>query len=139
MLVREVQGEERSALICRLELEKVSKTPSCTFEICWAGNGGKHRIYSPVAFASSSTMTRYDHSQKVLGADLFAKVQDCRLLMVGAGGIGCELLKNLVMAGFKHIEIVRFVPIQCLWQGRGRPPEELIFDASGRSIWTPLI
>ena len=26
--------------------------------------------------------------------------------MVGAGGIGCELLKNLVLTGFKDIEVV---------------------------------
>lgn len=29
-----------------------------------------------------------------------------RVLMVGAGGIGCELLKTLVLTGFKHIELV---------------------------------
>lgn len=29
-----------------------------------------------------------------------------RLLMVGAGGIGCELLKNLVLNGFGEIHIV---------------------------------
>lgn len=29
-----------------------------------------------------------------------------KVLMVGAGGIGCELLKNLVLTGFGEIHIV---------------------------------
>lgn len=29
-----------------------------------------------------------------------------KVLMIGTGGIGCELLKNLVVSGFSHIEIV---------------------------------
>jgi ubiquitin-like 1-activating enzyme E1 B len=38
--------------------------------------------------------------------DLRTKIVDSKLLVVGAGGIGCEILKNLVMCGFKDIEIV---------------------------------
>ena len=30
-------------------------------------------------------------------------VTDSKVLMVGAGGIGCELLKNLVLSGIKAI------------------------------------
>lgn len=33
-------------------------------------------------------------------------VKQSRVFMVGAGGIGCELLKNLVFAGFGEIHIV---------------------------------
>jgi ubiquitin-like 1-activating enzyme E1 B len=38
--------------------------------------------------------------------DLATKVATVPILVVGAGGIGCELLKNLVLSGFKNITIV---------------------------------
>jgi len=33
-------------------------------------------------------------------------ITDCKILVVGAGGIGCELLKNIVLTGFKNIEVI---------------------------------
>ena len=42
----------------------------------------------------------------VFNKDLGTKVANAKLFMVGAGGIGCELLKNLVLTGFKNITIV---------------------------------
>lgn len=37
---------------------------------------------------------------------LQAKINGSKILVVGAGGIGCEILKNLVLCGFSDIEIV---------------------------------
>jgi len=42
-----------------------------------------------------------------LSPALASLVREARVLVVGAGGIGSELLKNLVLAGFAQIEIVR--------------------------------
>lgn len=46
-------------------------------------------------------------SSLLLGVEGIAdNKEQSRVLLVGAGGIGCELLKNLVLAGFGEIHIV---------------------------------
>lgn len=42
----------------------------------------------------------------VFDEKLTEAIANSKLLVVGAGGIGCEILKNLVLTGFPYIEIV---------------------------------
>jgi ubiquitin-like 1-activating enzyme E1 B len=41
-----------------------------------------------------------------LGADLVHQILGSKLLLVGAGGIGCELLKNLALTGFTDVTVI---------------------------------
>ncbi|OCL14106.1 ubiquitin-activating enzyme E1 3 [Glonium stellatum] len=50
-------------------------------------------------------MGRDRYPKQSLGS-LHSHIKQSRILMVGAGGIGCELLKNLVLTGFGEIHIV---------------------------------
>ena len=43
----------------------------------------------------------------VFDENLREKINNGKILVVGAGGIGCELIKNLVLTGFTNIDLVR--------------------------------
>ena len=44
-----------------------------------------------------------------LPPDVREAVASSRVLVVGTGGIGCELVKNLVLTGFTNIDMVRWL------------------------------
>ena len=43
---------------------------------------------------------------EVLGTSVAENITQSKILVVGAGGIGCELLKNLAHTGFKDLVVV---------------------------------
>ncbi|KAF8347457.1 hypothetical protein F5887DRAFT_1060776 [Amanita rubescens] len=54
----------------------------------------------------STAEARTAHAKAILGAELHARLSDTKVLLVGAGGIGCELLKNIVLTGFGNITLL---------------------------------
>ncbi|PIL27288.1 hypothetical protein GSI_10435 [Ganoderma sinense ZZ0214-1] len=49
---------------------------------------------------------RSSHASAILGQELFGRLPQTKVLLVGAGGIGCELLKNIVLTGFGDITLL---------------------------------
>ncbi|KAM5541730.1 hypothetical protein V8D89_004459 [Ganoderma adspersum] len=49
---------------------------------------------------------RSSHASAILGQELFSRLPQTKVLLVGAGGIGCELLKNIVLTGFGDITLL---------------------------------
>lgn len=58
---------------------------------------------------NSSNSIKKSNLLRALNSDntVVEKILKSKVLVVGAGGIGCELLKNLVLTGFQDIEIVK--------------------------------
>ena len=54
----------------------------------------------------------------VFESSLQKSISDSKILVVGAGGIGCELLKNIVLTGKQpELKIKNFTNLS--WQGSG--------------------
>ncbi|KAF9531343.1 hypothetical protein CPB83DRAFT_848881 [Crepidotus variabilis] len=54
----------------------------------------------------STAKARSAHAKAVLGTELHDQLSNTNVLLVGAGGIGCELLKNIVLTGFGKITLL---------------------------------
>lgn len=51
-------------------------------------------------------MAKDTYLKQILGDERFQNIRSSKVLMVGVGGIGCELIKNLLLTGFGEVHIV---------------------------------
>ena len=70
----------------------------------------------PLFFSLASIMAA------CLGSELAEAVKKSRVFVVGTGGIGCELVKNLVLTGFQDIVMVRTRVRARAWQQHSFSP-----------------
>ncbi|KAG6333441.1 hypothetical protein ID866_5643 [Astraeus odoratus] len=87
----------------------ISALPKVHVEAALSRPGTDTRSNSQMSTSSTQSHRRrgrYAHAEAILGPELCARLAQTRVLLVGAGGIGCELLKNVVMTGFGHITLL---------------------------------
>ena len=51
-------------------------------------------------------MIKQNKLQSIYGTELATQIVTAKVLVVGAGGIGCELMKTLSISGFNDINII---------------------------------
>ncbi|HKZ43274.1 MAG TPA: ThiF family adenylyltransferase, partial [Candidatus Hodarchaeales archaeon] len=47
-----------------------------------------------------------DRTERHFGGEKFSRIQNSKVLVVGVGAVGNEVVKNLIMLGVRHLTIV---------------------------------
>ena len=70
---------------------------------CFELIGDNELEFDEYCNSNYKSKTKYEGSINILGKDLLGKIQKTKPFVIGAGAIGCELIKLLGMLGLKNI------------------------------------
>lgn len=57
-------------------------------------------------FVDRAMAEMIDSLKAAVGGELLDRILSSKVLVVGAGGIGSELLKNLALSGFRNVHVI---------------------------------
>ena len=93
---------------------------------------------------SLKASTRFSPNASIFSLTHLHRIHASKVLVVGAGGIGCELLKNLCLAQFRHIHLVDLDTIetsnlnrQFLFRTKHVGKSKAIIAAESVAPWSP--
>jgi tRNA A37 threonylcarbamoyladenosine dehydratase len=64
-------------------------------------------LYTYNLIKTAKLMQTFSTLKLIYGEELAERVTKARILVVGAGGIGCEVMKTLSVTGFTQVTIVK--------------------------------
>ena len=65
-----------------------------------------HTLSPPTMTTNNSLLWSTATTLNTTNPSHFDKISKAKLLLVGSGGIGCELLKNLSLSGFQNVKVI---------------------------------
>jgi ubiquitin-activating enzyme E1 C len=68
--------------------------------------GTQQSVVDTVLSSEKAAFGNEQFKQKIKNQTATQLLHSSKVLVIGAGGLGCELLKNLVLAGFRTIMVI---------------------------------